>query len=377
MGFEPTQLRKLRAKLKPRHIATREIDGRQIRYVEGWHAIAEANRIFGFDGWDRETIECQPVYAKQIGDQYHAAYRARTRIKVHAGGRTVIREGSGAGEARSDSPGQAHELAAKAAETDATKRALVTFGNAFGLSLYATDDRAEAKANPNVPQNDRRANGAATSRQKEIEIRGETERRGQKPSPMPTNQTGNGRPDSDAEPPEGTVRSNGSQPANGLKAALSGSTVLTGQTEPLPSPKSLVRLPGRIDKSQLALNEPVRRRDKEHLRFVAKQKCLICHRNRAQAHHLKFIQPNALGLKPSDEFTVPLCSKHHRELHQSGDERLWWITQKIDPEPVARLLWEKTLQLQAGELETPNHSNTSDIAKADRTGARSRQRRPR
>ena len=113
------------------------MEGTELHYLEGWHVIAEANRIFGFDGWDRETVESKCVWTKQNGSRFSAAYVTRVRITVKAGDTSIVREGSGAGEAHEATPGLAHDRAAKAAETDATKRALMTFGNAFGLSLYA------------------------------------------------------------------------------------------------------------------------------------------------------------------------------------------------------------------------------------------------
>ena len=137
MAFADTQIRKLKSKLKPAHIKTREADGITLHYVEGWHVVAEANRIFGFDGWDRETVTSTCVWTKQTGLRFAAAYVTRVRITVRAGDERIVREGCGAGESNAASPGQAHEFAAKAAETDATKRALSTFGNSFGLSLYA------------------------------------------------------------------------------------------------------------------------------------------------------------------------------------------------------------------------------------------------
>ena len=147
MSFVPTQVRKLKAKLKPHHVKSREADGLSLHYLEGWHVMAEANRIFGFDGWDRETVSSTAVWTKQVGTRYCAAYVTRIRITVRAGEHKISREGCGAGESNAASPGQAHEFAAKAAETDATKRALSTFGNAFGLSLYggAAEVRAEAR----------------------------------------------------------------------------------------------------------------------------------------------------------------------------------------------------------------------------------------
>jgi ERF superfamily len=97
-----------------------------------------------------------------------------------------------------------------------------------------------------------------------------------------------------------------------------------------------------IDKSQLARPEPRRIRDKEHVRFVAKQPCLICGRRPADPHHLRFAQHRALGRKVSDEFTVPLCRGHHREVHRCGDEAAWWKKAGIDPSLSARALWLET-----------------------------------
>ena len=97
-----------------------------------------------------------------------------------------------------------------------------------------------------------------------------------------------------------------------------------------------------IDKSRLAHPEPRRFRDKEHVKFVAKQPCLICGRRPADAHHLRFAQHRALGRKVSDEFTVPLCRGHHREVHRCGDEAAWWKNAGVDPTITARALWLET-----------------------------------
>jgi hypothetical protein len=87
---------------------------------------------------------------------------------------------------------------------------------------------------------------------------------------------------------------------------------------------------------------PRRIRDKDHVRFVAKQACLICGRTPADAHHLRFTQTRALGRRVSDEFTVPLCRGHHREVHHHGDEAVWWQKIGIDPMTKARALWLET-----------------------------------
>ena len=102
-----------------------------------------------------------------------------------------------------------------------------------------------------------------------------------------------------------------------------------------------------IDKSKLAHPEPRRVRDREHVRFVTKQPCLICGRRPSDPHHLRFAQHRALGRKVSDEFTVPLCRGHHREVHRCGDEAAWWQKAGIDPTVSARELWLKTHPLPA------------------------------
>ena len=94
-----------------------------------------------------------------------------------------------------------------------------------------------------------------------------------------------------------------------------------------------------IDKSMLALPEPRRVRNREHVRHVTQQPCLICGRRPSDAHHLRFAQSRALSRKVSDEFTVPLCRGHHREVHRSGDEAAWWEKAGIDPTAAARALW--------------------------------------
>jgi hypothetical protein len=103
-----------------------------------------------------------------------------------------------------------------------------------------------------------------------------------------------------------------------------------------------------IDKSGLAHPETRRIRDHEHIRFVAKQPCLICGRVPSDPHHLRFAQHPTLGRKVSDEFTVPLCRGHHREVHRCGDEPAWWQRVGIDPSTSARTLWLKTHPFRTG-----------------------------
>src|SRR5512141_2974246 len=146
MGFSTKQVQALRRNLDTRHVRTRQgSDGRALSYLEGWYAISEANRIFGFDGWSRETIESKCVLARENRGTFLAVYIARVRVTVYADGATIIREGHGTGEGRGTSPGEVHDAALKAAETDGTKRALATFGKPFGLELYRGGGKGAAQ----------------------------------------------------------------------------------------------------------------------------------------------------------------------------------------------------------------------------------------
>ena len=91
----------------------------------------------------------------------------------------------------------------------------------------------------------------------------------------------------------------------------------------------------------------IRLRDKEHRKFVSRQPCLVCGRTPTDPHHLRFAQSPALGRKVSDEFTVPVCRLHHREIHRQGDEAVWWKKAGIEPLSAALTLWRQTHPLGA------------------------------
>jgi hypothetical protein len=115
-----------------------------------------------------------------------------------------------------------------------------------------------------------------------------------------------------------------------------------------------------IDKSELAHPEPRRVRDKDHLRFVSTQPCLICGRTPADPHHLRFAQSRALGRKVSDEWVVALCRGHHREFHRHGDEGDWWEKAGVDPNVAARSLW-----LQSHPSRSRSHKPLADGKASD------------
>lgn len=143
MTFTARQIEDLTAPLSKENVKQRKQSGLTLDYVEGWHAIAEANRIFGFDGWTRETLSLTRVseLPRKVGkvnarDGWSVSYMAHVKVTVLAADRVVVREGTGTGHGIDVDLGLAHESAAKEAETDAMKRALMTFGNPFGLALY-------------------------------------------------------------------------------------------------------------------------------------------------------------------------------------------------------------------------------------------------
>jgi ERF superfamily len=112
------------------------------------------------------------------------------------------------------------------------------------------------------------------------------------------------------------------------------------------------------------ISKPVRERDREHLKFVACQPCLICGRTPSDAHHLKFAEQRAMGRKVSDRFTVPICRLHHRELHRRGNERAWWESHATDPLITAAILWGRTHTVTPAEPNLPGDEDQSASADA-------------
>ncbi|WP_340667934.1 RAD52 family DNA repair protein [Bradyrhizobium ottawaense] len=132
------QKTQLNAPLNRSYVKERKQGGRQFSYIEGWQVIAEANRIFGFDGWQRETIfaTCVADCEREIGENKVPGFGVTYVCKVRVSVGDIVREGCGSGHVIDRDRGLAHESAIKEAETDAMKRALMTFGNPFGLALY-------------------------------------------------------------------------------------------------------------------------------------------------------------------------------------------------------------------------------------------------
>ena len=146
MPFAEAQVKALRGKLSARYVKTRISGGKTLSYIEGWRAIDEANRIFGFDGWDRETVEAKCIWQSTSRGKAACAYTTRVRVRVRAEETTIIRDGSGFGQATGAIPGEAHDVALKA---------VLSFELAGDVPAHVGDDAAEIE--------DDAANGQETS----------------------------------------------------------------------------------------------------------------------------------------------------------------------------------------------------------------------
>ena len=140
-------------------------------------------------------------------------------------------------------------------------------------------------------------------------------------------------PDADAPPSSPDAP----RPPASLAASAAG-----GDPERPGAGEQLLKPPPLAPAGRGPVAKPIRLRDPEHRKFVARQPCVVCGRRPSDPHHLRYLQPRALGRKVSDEFTVPLCRGHHRELHRAGDERRWWGERGLDPEPIALELWRRS-----------------------------------
>lgn len=153
MIFTDEQISALSGPLDRSAVKQRKQAGTSLSYVEGWHVISEANRIFGFGNWMRETVEikCVAERERKIGERQREGFGVTYTAKVRVTVGDVVREGVGAGHGIDADLGQAHESAIKEAETDAMKRALITFGNPFGLALYDKDQANVGRPAPVQP----------------------------------------------------------------------------------------------------------------------------------------------------------------------------------------------------------------------------------
>ncbi len=345
MPFTDEQQRALKAKLRFRHVKTRANNGTPISYVEGWH------------GWDRQTLAPRCLWRETQRGETACFYAAKVRITVRAGDAIIIREGIGTGVGRARLVETAHEIALKAAETDATKRALATFGNPFGLALYDKEQRGITRRH----RHQLAGNSLSAPQIYEIELHSDSGTEHftnidafvtatlRAVRALTTVQAvysfWEANLNSFAMLPR--AEEDGADPMKVLGSALKEQV----RTLSLSEAKDTSSANAAEAVAQLAFPKEKRVRDKAHLAFVANEPCLVCGRRPAQAHHIRFAQPRGLGLKVSDEFTVPLCNGHHDSLHRTGNERAWWARNGIlDPLKFAARLWA-TSRRRSGQAE--------------------------
>jgi len=256
-----------------------------------WTIIREANRIFGPLNWSREILEMRNAANRERDAVLTSAYVAKVRIRVDVASLTVTREAHGCGEGRGTSPFEAHDRGLKAAELDATARALATLGKALGL------------VTPTRPPG-----GGAT----------------------PKSQKGG------SAPKIGERVETSAPPAADQFTVTNGSEVRVKR-----APEGDVSPKCATETSFRSRLKPRRLRSPQHLAHVRSHPCLVCERKPVDAHHLRFAQPTAMGRKVSDEFTVPLCRICHDRLHRDPNEEAWWEAVGIDALAIANELWDE------------------------------------
>ncbi len=280
--------------------------------------------------------------------------------------------------ARGQLLGEAHEAALKEAETDAMKRALTTFGNLFGLALYDKEQagvRGAAKVSAN--------GGGSSLAWIVLSADGRIIATCGDPKTFCTRLRQAIVACSQANILRGLWNQNAALVTalrdhradlvtrKGIHFAVLLERVYEQQLQDLtvqndagtaaivPNGEEAERLPACVDKTALPLSVPRRLRDRDHLKYVATLPCVVCGRVPSQAHHLRFAQPRALGLKVSDEWVVPLCNIHHRALHDVGDEERWWKELNIDAAAEAERLWQDRHVVGPSHEETAEPGQTS------------------
>jgi len=287
------------------------------------------------------------------------------KITVRAGCTVIVREGIGTGFGRGQAPEVAHDIALKAAETDATKRALATFGNPFGLALYDKNHSQVTR-----PSNKSSTISKPVADEPAIEFvlslgSGRLRRFGTSETfveavlnTLPRLET------TDAvyafweanlesfTALHNYARTPGLDPVPMIVAALKARARAVGTVKAEHAPdKSPDEIKQTASISRLAFPKERRVRDADHLAFVKRHPCVVCGRRPTQAHHIRFAQPRAMSMKVSDEYTVPLCNGHHDSLHRTGDERAWWAARNIDPLSIAAGLWKSADKTQETKLD--------------------------
>jgi hypothetical protein len=301
-----------------------------------------------------------------------ARSRGWVRIQVRAGDNLVIREGTGAGHCEASNMGEAHENALKEAETDATKRALSTFGNPFGLALYDKEQRYVRKTPKKSATGIKKGDvvwvviseGGTLSEYHDdpvafcAAIRLNLENLSDRDQ-LQLFWEDNAVTIDDLRQALPALQTEGGQHFADVLASIYSARLQaiaddeeTTATPPEDFADAETDEPSddaTVSDTVIPIGTPRRTRDKPHLEFVAAQSCLVCDRKPCHAHHIRFAQPRAMGMKVGDEWAVPLCFTHHRLLHEAGNEIDWWAKHRLYPLKSAERLWRQSHSERAAE----------------------------
>ena len=328
--------------------------------------------MFGADGWNRELVEMRCAATREREGLVTTAYVAKVRVSLTGDANGGFRDAQGCGEGKGATPFEAHNKGLKAAELDATVRALAAFGRPFGtmrLAGHSANRRQPRKSSGIAGESGSNADTSTT---------GDGPRSISTATPTPSGEweespavsgPAEGRTSSDAHLPSDLGGDNGSDArfdraeAAPIRARSSTGTSHYSEDPSTEGPNHTARASaqaGRVSGTQtntvrardllptlnqgsgLLLPKQRRLRVPAHLAYVRGEPCLICGRQPCDAHHLRFTQPRAMAKKVSDEFTVPLCRRHHDLLHRDPDEAEWWAAHGVDPIEAAEQLWRES-----------------------------------
>ncbi len=325
------------------------------------HQLIRDRLLAAYPGLDQETLL----------DTLEGASDLKEMLGVRAGDHLIIREGTGAGHCEANNMGEAHENALKEAETDATKRALLTFGNSFGLALYDKEQRYVRRTPKNRAASIKKGDvvwviisegGTLTEYHDDpvafcSAVRLNLENLSDHDQ-LQLFWEDNVATIEDLRKAIPTLQTDGGQHFSDVLASIYSArlqTMADDEETPTPPEDLANEEPGELsddttaDDTVIPINTPRRVRDKLHLKFIASQPCLVCDRKPCHAHHIRFAQPRAMGMKVGDEWAVPLCFTHHRLLHEAGNEADWWKKHRLNPLQSAERLWRASRGLEVAE----------------------------
>lgn len=111
-------------------------------------------------------------------------------------------------------------------------------------------------------------------------------------------------------------------------------------------------IPKRRKPAKAGIHEPPQIRNASHLKWVRGHECAVAMRSpdliegkqcsgRIEAAHIRVGTDGGMGVKPGDNWAIPLCSFHHAEQHRMG-ELTFSVIYGIPLHTIAQLLWARS-----------------------------------